>query len=243
MSPTRSVTQQSGRCLRRHFWLPGTYKPTAYLNNHFPFPGPGSTYANPGPFAGGTATFASVYGGTNADGVWRLYAIDAVAGDFGSIDGGWSLTFTTGACASPTPAPTPTPTPFDTTVVLAGGELTVTDAGTTSVDTLTISRVGANVRINDPNNTLGASARARPRWIRTRSMSHSLRSRTSSTVNTLGGNDTLTVDVSGGDCIPGDGVFYNGGPQTGTPGDKLAITGNGQGTVIYNYTTRTTATS
>ncbi len=92
--------------------LPATYKPTAYANHDFPFPGPGSTYANPGPFAGGTDTFASVYGGTNADGVWRLYAIDAVAGDFGSIDGGWSLTFTTEGCATtPTPSPTETPTP------------------------------------------------------------------------------------------------------------------------------------
>ena len=56
-------------------------------------------------------------------------------------------------------------------------------------------------------------------------------------VNTQAGNDTLTVDVSGGDCIPDLGLYvhYSGGlPATGS-GDKLVITGNGQGTVTYFY--------
>ena len=57
------------------------------------------------------------------------------------------------------------------------------------------------------------------------------------TVNTLGGNDTLTtLDLSGCDFIPAGGLTYNGGTQTSTPGDKLVITGGSQGTVTYNYT-------
>ena len=40
------------------------------------------------------------------------------------------------------------------------------------------------------------------------------------------GNDTLTVDFSGGDPVPSEGVTYHGGDQSGPPGDALIITGN-----------------
>ena len=88
-------------------WGPGTYKPTAYVEDNFPAPGPGTTYGNPGPAGGGTATFASIFGGTNANGVWSLYVVDFVAGEAGAIAGGWSLTITTDS-GCPTPTPTPT---------------------------------------------------------------------------------------------------------------------------------------
>lgn len=71
----------------------GTYKPTLYYLDSFPAPGPGTSYANPGPSGGGTATFASVFGGTNANGDWNLFVFDFVGGDSGSISGGWSITF------------------------------------------------------------------------------------------------------------------------------------------------------
>lgn len=70
---------------------PGTYKPTAYFLHSFPAPGPGTNYANPGPAGGGTATFASVFGGTNPNGNWNLFVVDFSSGDSGSINGGWSL--------------------------------------------------------------------------------------------------------------------------------------------------------
>src|SRR6185436_4700489 len=52
----------------------------------------------------------------------------------------------------------------------------------------------------------------------------------------LGGNDTLTLNLGGGDFIPAGGLSYAGGTQTSTPGDKLVITGGAQCTVTYNYT-------
>src|SRR6185436_12093810 len=55
-------------------------------------------------------------------------------------------------------------------------------------------------------------------------------------VNTLGGNDTLTLNLGGGDFIPAGGLSYAGGTQTSGPGDQLVITGGAQGTVTYNYT-------
>lgn len=75
-------------------WTSGSYKPTAYYSGDiFPAPGPGTSYGNPGPAGGGTATLASTYAGTSANGTWRLYAVDFAAGDAGSITN-WCLTFT-----------------------------------------------------------------------------------------------------------------------------------------------------
>lgn len=76
-------------------WSSGSYKPTNYLgSDNFPAPGPGVTYANPGPAGGGTATFASVYGGTTSNGTWNLFVADFASGDAGSISGGWCINFT-----------------------------------------------------------------------------------------------------------------------------------------------------
>jgi hypothetical protein len=56
------------------------------------------------------------------------------------------------------------------------------------------------------------------------------------TINTLGGNDTATLDLSGGDFINAGGVEFNGGNPTTGPGDRLVILGGAQGTVTYNFT-------
>jgi subtilisin-like proprotein convertase family protein len=77
-------------------WVAGTYKPTAYYTDSFPAPGPGTTYGNPGPVNGGTATFASTFNGTSPNGTWNLYVVDFVAGNGGSISGGWTLNVSTG---------------------------------------------------------------------------------------------------------------------------------------------------
>jgi hypothetical protein len=102
-----------------------------------------------------------------------------------------------------TPTPTPTPTPTETDVTLSGGILTITDAnGGTTDDTLTISRNGSNVRIHDPNHTLSAGAGTTQFDANT--VDVPLSSITGNIqvnniqVNTLGGNDTLTLDLSGG---------------------------------------------
>jgi subtilisin-like proprotein convertase family protein len=83
-------------------WTAGTYKPTAYFTGDpFPSPGPGTTYSNPGPAGGNTATFSSVFGGTNPNGVWHLYVEDFTGGDSGTISGGWSLTINAGGGITP----------------------------------------------------------------------------------------------------------------------------------------------
>src|SRR5262245_41743588 len=76
--------------------ITGTDTPTAYFTgDSFPAPGPGTTYNHPGPAGGNTATFASTFNGTPANGTWSLYIVDYVNGDGGSIANGWSLNITT----------------------------------------------------------------------------------------------------------------------------------------------------
>jgi subtilisin-like proprotein convertase family protein len=108
-------------------WTAGTYKPTAYyaspLNADFPTPGPGTTYNSPGP--DGTSTLQATFGGTNPNGIWKLYVLDASPQDAGAIAGGWSLTITT------------TNTAADATV--GGNVLTPSGAGL----------VGATVQLTD----------------------------------------------------------------------------------------------
>lgn len=81
-------------------WSAGTYKPSVYYSDPldtFPAPGPGATWNNPGPAGGGSATFASVYNGTNPNGTWNLFVKDFVAGDGGQLAGGWTIEITTNA--------------------------------------------------------------------------------------------------------------------------------------------------
>jgi subtilisin-like proprotein convertase family protein len=81
----------------------GTYKPSnTDLNDTFPAPAPAGPYQSPGPQ--GTATFASVFGGTQPNGTWSLYVIDDLGGDSGMIAGGWSITITNSITAQNTQA-------------------------------------------------------------------------------------------------------------------------------------------
>lgn len=125
----------------------------------------------------------------------------------------------------------------ETTVAVSGANLVITDAnGGTTADTLTISLNGSNVRINDPNNTLTAGVGATQIDPNTVEVPFASISGGNIQVNTLGGNDLLTLNFAGGNILPTGGLSYAGGTQTSTPGDKLAITGGTQGTVTYNYT-------
>ena len=74
---------------------------------------------------------------------------------------------------------------------------------------------GSNVRINDPNHTLSCGAGtstidANTCEVPLSSISGNIQ------VNTLAGNDTLTLNLANGNFIPAGGVSYAGGdPTTG----------------------------
>jgi photosystem II stability/assembly factor-like uncharacterized protein len=46
------------------------------------------------------------------------------------------------------------------------------------------------------------------------------------TVNGLDGNDKLVLDFTNGNFLPPEGLFYNGGSQSSSPGDSLEAIGN-----------------
>jgi Ca2+-binding RTX toxin-like protein len=72
-------------------WASGSYRPTSYYaGDEFPSPGPGATYGNPNPGAGGR-TLASTFNGSAPNGTWKLFVRDFVNGESGTISGGWSL--------------------------------------------------------------------------------------------------------------------------------------------------------
>src|SRR4029078_13343191 len=94
---------------------------------------------------------------------------------------------------APTPTPPPTPTPAETFVDVVGGTLTITDSnGGTTDDTLTISLVSGAIRVNDPNHTLSAGPSANQ--VDPNTVDVSPAGVTNGIlVNTLGGNDLLTL--------------------------------------------------
>lgn len=78
----------------------GTFKPTneSTAQDSFPAPAPAGPYGNPGgaTVGAGSATFASVFGGTDPNGTWSLYIVDDTpnsGGETGSIIS-WSLNIT-----------------------------------------------------------------------------------------------------------------------------------------------------
>jgi subtilisin-like proprotein convertase family protein len=71
----------------------GTYKPIDLANtgtDTFPAPAPAGPYSFPP-----SATFASVFNGSNPNGTWLLYVVDDTLQNPGSVNSGWSLTITT----------------------------------------------------------------------------------------------------------------------------------------------------
>jgi subtilisin-like proprotein convertase family protein len=80
----------------------GSYRPANYdATDTFPSPAPEAPYGQPAP--AGTATLASVFGGTNPNGVWSLYVVDDVssAASQGTIAGGWSIDINGGGTTTP----------------------------------------------------------------------------------------------------------------------------------------------
>ncbi|MCL4207892.1 MAG: hypothetical protein KJ000_35855, partial [Pirellulaceae bacterium] len=126
----------------------------------------------------------------------------------------------------------------ETAVTLDGsGNLLITDInGGVSHDDLTIQSDVANNRfvIRDPNLVLTTNIPEATRVdVRTIWVPFHVVSGDSIIVDTLGGNDSLTVDFSLGDFTKT--IRYDGGTQTGSPGDVLVLTGGTYGAIVFNY--------
>ena len=113
--------------------------------------------------------------------------------------------------------------PAGTTIVdAADGNLVITDVqGGDTDDTLTITRVGANFRVSDPNHILGAQGGAIFVDVHTIDVPVALVTGNLQ-FNTLGGNDSVTLNFGGGNVIPAGGAIYAGGLGNN---DSLTLTG------------------
>ena len=80
-------------------YRPTNHNPPGAPGDMFPAPAP-AIVADDAPAPAGTATFASKFGGHNANGTWSLYVVDDIGGGTGGISGGWSLTITQAAPAT-----------------------------------------------------------------------------------------------------------------------------------------------
>jgi subtilisin-like proprotein convertase family protein len=142
----------------------GTYKPTD--DN----PGPES-FPAPAP-AASAATALSTFNGQNPNGTWSLYMADYVSGDSGNLSGGWTITVTTGAVATPG------------TLQFSSATYSVTEG--TANATITVERVGGSAgAVSATFNTVaGGTAVAGSQY-----------TTTSQSVNFIAGQLSQTVNV------------------------------------------------
>jgi len=86
----------------------GSYRPTNFTDTTgtdvFAAPAPAGPYGSPAPT--GSATLASVFAGTPANGTWTLYVRDDAIQDLGSLADGWELSITTAATTTCSVPPT-----------------------------------------------------------------------------------------------------------------------------------------
>jgi hypothetical protein len=76
----------------------GAFKPAAYYaGTSFPSPGPGTSYLNPGPAGGGSATLASAFNGGEPNGVWDLYLLVVTGPSTTALMNSWTLEITSEA--------------------------------------------------------------------------------------------------------------------------------------------------
>jgi len=96
------------------------YKPSAY---------DAASDTWPGAFPGPHGTALSRFSGENANGTWYLYVTDDSGGDVGDIEGGWSITVTTGPSVALIPGTgTSGPAnPYPLTHLVSGDEGITTD--------------------------------------------------------------------------------------------------------------------
>ncbi|MDX6208116.1 MAG: hypothetical protein QOE24_507, partial [Frankiales bacterium] len=133
-----------------------SYKPFNYSGDPdvWPSPAPAGPYSNAdngtaGSLALNTTSFASVFNGTNPNGVWNLYVVDDGQGDLGSISGGWSMSLTTASAAATLTTVSTSASPVST-----GASLTLSAHVTQASDSSNVT--AGTVTFSDGSTVLGA---------------------------------------------------------------------------------------
>jgi fibronectin-binding autotransporter adhesin len=120
---------------------------------------------------------------------------------------------------------------------LSGGALTISDFDPVGVNNnLTVTRSGSDLVITAAYEQFGAAPAGGMLSNGNKTLTIPSASITSGLFfNTGGGDDMLTLDLTGGSVFPTGGISFDGGSQATTAGDRLSIVGGNQGTVTYNY--------
>ena len=182
----------------------------------------GGSVATPGIAAGGTAADISLSGvsmtGLTIDG-------STVDADELAYDGNGNLNVNVGDATSGTISGSgvidvaylnieniTSPNPLGFTLNAQG------DADDGTADTFVVSRDGSLIELEANGTTI---------------LSREAADLASLTVNGSGDDDSLLVDMTGGDAIPTGGVTFNGGGQQTADGDDLSVLGTGGESAVY----------
>lgn len=142
IGPTNLVINDAGAAFTANIITPGVYKPTNLVGvfgvepDNFPAPGLGTNVSG--------TTLSSFSSSNNANGQWRLLALDDTGGDLGSLTG-WNITFRVVPTATWTSNPAAPNTMFTNpgaTVAYGGGQADVIWVNPTTTTTYTATFSG-----------------------------------------------------------------------------------------------------
>jgi len=125
----------------------GTYKPTSLGGAHlFPSPGPGSLNQ--------TGQTLASFNSSALNGTWKLFVVDEVFGDFGTISGGYNISFsypTVGCVSNSTKVTVTVNTPLTFVPNLPADAVVCTDKVTSFTSQVSGSVVNHNWRVSTNN--------------------------------------------------------------------------------------------
>ena len=182
----------------------GTYKPT----NENPGGSPDS-FPAPAPAASSNTTLSGAFTGVLPNGQWKLYVVDDVSGDLGSIAGGWTLNVTTtvaAAATSTTVSASPNPATVGQNVTLTATVISSGNPVTTGTVTFTDGpdTIAANVPLNGSGQATTTTSSLNER-------THTITATYSGAAGFLSSNGSTTEVVDSPTVVTGSTFCNNGG--------------------------------
>ncbi len=198
----------------------GTYAP---LNSS-----PSDSFPSPAPSPSSDTTFSEAFTGIDPNGTWRLYVVDDVSGETGSMAGGWSLIVTTANAAVDTDTAVVTSQTPSTTGDSVTFTATVTENGTGNpITSGTVQFADNGTSFGSPV-ALNGSGSASISTSTLTEGTHTIRATYSGASGFLGSNGTVSQQVDNETEVDGT-TFCNTG--------SISIPGSGPATPYPSHIT------